>query len=119
MAKVGTTPDFGGGKRQLWKGIAGTGDDAVVIETTDISMFDTFTLMSTAGAMDVVVSLDGTNFTTAPLSMADLGAVTTAPVIVTAAERMYGFRGSYRFIRVQQDAGVAVANARLMCKRSD
>ncbi len=119
MAKIGTTPDFGGGLRQLWKGIAGTGAGALVIETTDVSLLNTFTLMSTAGAMDVDISLDGTNFTTAPLSLADLGAVTTAPVIVTAAGRLYGFRGNFRLIRVRQSGAVAVANALLMCTRSD
>lgn len=117
MAQVGTTNYHG--KRQLSAGIAGTGDNTIVLETTDVSHFETFTLMSTAGAMDVDVSLDGTNFTTAPLSMADLGSTATAPVIVTAAGRLYGFRGNYKIIRVRQNAGVAVANALLLSSRSD
>lgn len=117
MAQVGTTPDFGGSRRQLWKGIAGVSDNDIVLETTDVSHLDTFCLMSTAGAMDVLVSLDGVNFTTAPLSMADLGSTSTAPVIVTAAGRLYGFRGIYRVIRILQNGAVAVANPLLIASR--
>ena len=76
MAQVGTTNYQG--KRQLSTGIAGVSDNDIVLETTDVSHFETFTLMSTAGAMDVFVSLDGTNFTTAPLSMGDLGSTSTS-----------------------------------------
>lgn len=94
-------------------GGSGTNDDDVVIEMNDVSDYDTFMLMSTAGAMDVFVSFDGTNFSTSPLAMSDFGAVVSDPVIVTAANRIYGFRGKYRAIRVQQNGAVAVANASL------
>ena len=116
MAQVGTVE--GMGKRVLWKGIATPDDNDICLETTDVSMYDTFTLMSTAGAMDVFVSIDGINFTTAALSLADLGSTTTAPVIVTVANRMYGFRGIYRFIRIRQNGGTDIANAALLMWRS-
>ena len=91
---------------------SGTDDNDVVIEFNDIvDGADTFLLMSTSGAMDVFVSLDGTNYSTAALSLTDMGATTSDPVIVTVANRVYGFRGKYKAIRVLQNGATAVANA--------
>jgi hypothetical protein len=90
----------------------GTNDNDVVINFNDIvDGADTFLLMSTAGAMDVFPSLDGTNFATAALSLTDMGATTSDPVVVTAANRIYGFRGNYKALRVLQNGATAVANA--------
>lgn len=90
----------------------GTNDNDVVITFDDVvEGADTFLLMSTAGAMDVFVSLDGTNFSTAALSLTDMGAITSDPVVVTAANRCYGFRGKFKSIRVLQNGVTAVANA--------
>lgn len=90
----------------------GTNDNDVIITFDDVvEGADTFLLMSTSGAMDVFVSLDGTNFTTAPLSLTDMGATTSDPVLVTVANRCYGFRGKYKSIKVLQNGATAVANA--------
>ncbi len=98
---------------------AGTGvnDNDVVIQTTDVSGYREFSLQSTAGAMDVFVSLDGTNYTTAPLSMIDRGATTSDPVIVSAANRSYAFFGTFHMLRVLQNGATAVANAALLCSK--
>lgn len=98
---------------------SGTNDNDAVITIADAAAndllnYDSFMLMSTAGAMDVFVSLDGTNYITAPLSLTDLGATTTAPVIVTVANRMYGFRGKFQGIIVRQNGATAVENASLI-----
>lgn len=92
---------------------SGTSDNDVVIQLERADPYDTFLLMSTAGAMDVFVSLDGTNYSTAALSLTDMGATTTAPVVVTVANRVYGFRGLFRSVRVLQNGGTAVENAAL------
>lgn len=105
------------GARARYAGSAAS-DNAIAIQTEDVSEYDTFLLQSTQGAMDVFVSLDGTNYSTAPLSMADLGSTSTDPVIVTAANRTYGFRGVYRLIRVLQSGATAVTAASLMCGRT-
>ncbi len=84
-------------------------DDEVVIQTDDISRHDTFMLMSVTGAVDVFPSIDGTNYATAPISLQDMGATTTDPVVVTAAGRIYGFRGKFRKIRVLQNGATDVA----------
>lgn len=87
-------------------------DNATVIDFTDVvDGSDSFMLMSTGGAMDVYVTLDGTNYSTAPLSLADLGGTSTDPVLVTVAGRLFGFRGMFKGIRVLQAGGVAVTAA--------
>lgn len=93
---------------------SGTNDNDVVIQSDDIQRYGAFMLMSTAGAMDVLVSLDGTNYSTAPLSLIDFGGIVTTPVLVTAANRIYAFRGVFKFVRVLQNGATAVANAALL-----
>ena len=90
---------------------SGVNDNDTVIQISNALSFDTFNLMSTAGAMDVFVSLDGTNFTTAALSLTDQGASAADPVLVTAANRCYGFRGKYQTVLVRQNGATAVENA--------
>lgn len=93
-------------------GTDGTNDNDVIL-THDPGDADTFHLMSTQGAMDVFVSLDGTNYTSAPLAISDQGATSNDPVLVTVANRLYGFRGKYRKIQVRQNGATAVLNATL------
>jgi hypothetical protein len=86
-----------------------TADNEAVIVTGDIGRYDAFTLMSVTGTVDVYPSLDGTNFATSALSLSDLGATTLDPVVVTAAGRVYGFRGPYSKIKVLQAGATGVA----------
>jgi len=115
MAAIGTVNYYG--NKAIHTGIAGVSDNDVVIDTEDVMNFDTFELSSTAGAMDVFISHDGANFNTAARSLADLGAATTNPVLVTVAGRSYGFRGIVKKIRVRQNGATAVANAVLLMQR--
>lgn len=90
----------------------GTNDNDVVINFIEnVEGVDTFFLSSTAGAMDVFTSLDGTNFNTAAQSLVDLGAITQDPVLVTVANRSYAFRGLFKGIRVLQNGATAVTAA--------
>jgi hypothetical protein len=91
-----------------------TEDNEEVIVTGDVSRHNTFMLMSVTGAVDVLVSLDGTNFSTAPQSLVDMGATDAAPVLVTVAARVYGFRGKFRKIKVLQNGATDVA-VTLLC----
>lgn len=99
--------------------VAGTGVNAndVNIQTGDVSAYDTFMLMSTAGAVQVLASLDGTNYATAPLSLDDLGATTSTPVLLTAANRVYRFRGSFMKLQVTQN-GATASSATLLCSKT-
>jgi hypothetical protein len=93
-----------------------TEDNEIVIQTEDVSQYDTFMLMSDTGAVDVFPSLNGTSYATTALSLQDMGATTSDPVALTAAARIYGFRGKFRKIRVLQNNTTDVA-VTLLCSR--
>ena len=101
------------GNITIYEGDA-AGDNDTVIETGDVSGFKSFKIMSTAGAVDVVVSLDGTNYATAAHSLYDLGAELNTPVLVTVANRVYEFYGPYRKVKVLQN-GATGAEVDLIC----
>ena len=111
------TPDHLGNALRYKDG-EGTNDNDVAIQTGDVSAYNEFTLQSATGAVDVFVSLDGVEYSTAPLSLIDLGATTSDPVIVTSADRTFAFFGTYALIRVLQNGASAVTGATLMCKKS-
>lgn len=105
------------GNIERYSGGVGVNDGDIVVDTGDISRHDTFCLISTAGAMEVFPSLDGTNYSTAPLSLIDMGATSTAPVTLTAAGRIYGFFGAFAKVRVKQSGATAVTAATLTMSR--
>jgi hypothetical protein len=92
----------------------GAADNDVLFTSGDMSRYDACTIMSTDGAVDVFISLDGTNYATSALSLQDLGATSTDPVLVTAADRVYGFVVKARRIRVLQN-GATAASASMLC----
>lgn len=94
---------------------SGTNDNDILFTTDDIALYSGCSLMSTTGAVDVFVSIDGTNFSTAALSLEDKGATNTNPVLVTAALRYYGFLVPVRYVRVLQNGATAAA-ASLYCE---
>jgi hypothetical protein len=109
MPLVGT-PNHRGTTLQV-VGVAGVNDNDIVIEVDDVSRFNEFALSSSAGAMDVDVSLDGTNFITA-IALEDKKSVAPGTrVVVTAAAGLYYFEGNFKAVRVRQNAATAVANA--------
>ena len=91
----------------------GTNDNDIVIElTSNADHYDTWQLSSSAGAMDVFVSADGTNYLTAAVALIDLGS--TAPstaVVVTTAGGNYGIRGRWPKIKLLQNGATAVVGA--------
>ncbi len=112
MALIGVVTEHG--RYREYAGIAGVNDEDIVIETVDVSRFDSFMLSCSAGACKVLIH-DGTTLLTAPLSIADLGATTNDPVLLTAPLRQYAFKGRYNNIQVRQEGATAVANAILKC----
>jgi len=102
---------------QLYTG-TGVNDNDVLFTTGDVTFYNSFTLMSTAGAVDVVVSLDGSTYSTTALSLHDLGDTTAGLsdyVAVTSALRVFKLpSGKYNKIRVLQN-GVTAATAHLLC----
>jgi len=95
----------------LFRTGVGTGDNTVVLQfgstDDDVSDFNTWLFQCVAGAADVVVSLDGTNWSD-PVSLADLSAITSDPVIVMAAGKLYGISNMHvKMLRVLQNGGAA------------
>ncbi len=114
MAQIGTPTD--NGKSLTIVGIAGVDTNNIVIEADDLSRFSKFILTSSAGAMDVDVSLDGTNFIAA-IALENRKSTTPATrVVVTVAAGLYSFEGPLVAVRVRQDGATGVANAILVCK---
>ncbi len=107
----------GYGNVEIWSGGISTADNDVVCQTGSVIHYNTFLLMSTAGAMDITVTLDGTNYSTAPLSLTDMGAAASAPVIVSVANRVYGFKGYFLAVRVLENGGTDLADVVLVCGR--
>lgn len=103
------------GNALAYTGGIGVSDNDVVVQTGDVLQYDTFMLQSTAGAVDVAVSMDGTNYSTAPLSLTDMGATSTNPVLLTVANRTYGFRGKFAKIQVSQNGATAATGVCLVC----
>lgn len=118
MALTLATATSCGTDATLYQDGTGASDNDVIVQTGDVSGFNTFMITSTAGALDILVSLNGTDYSTAALSMTDLGATTTDPVLVTAANRLYGFKGTYRKIRVLQNGATPATKVNLMCSRT-
>lgn len=116
MTATAALPDHRGNALFYTEG-AGTADNDVVVQTGDVSAYDTFEIMSSAGAMDVAVTLDGTHYSTVALSLVDMGATTSTPVAVTAANRLYQFRGKFAKIQVSQNGATGVTDACLACGR--
>lgn len=112
MALIGT-PNHRGSTLQV-VGIAGTADNAIVIELDDVSRFDMFALQSSGGAMDVEASLDGTTFSTALALESKLSTTPGTRVLVTTAVGIFYFDGNYKALRVRQNGATAVAGAILM-----
>lgn len=92
----------------------GTNDNDVLFTTSDMDRWDACLLMSSVGAVDVLVSLDGSAYSTAPLSMQDFGATDMNPVLVTTSGRVYGFVGKFKYIKVLQN-GATAATAAMNC----
>ena len=82
-------------------------DNEILFTSSDVSQYDAFSLMSSLGSVDVEVTLDGDNWTSAPISLQDFGAIVLDPVLSTVAGRLYAFRGRFKAIRVRQDGATA------------
>jgi hypothetical protein len=116
MALVVATPQHMG---NMLRYIGGTGVNTgdVVVQTGDVSRYDTFELITTAGACDVWVSLDGVNYiNTTALALTDKSSTTPATrVVVTAANRVYEFTGKFALIQVKQNGATAATAVTLVC----
>lgn len=99
---------------ELYTGTGVSAND-ILFTTANVEQHELFTLMSTTGAVQVLASVDGINFATAPLALEDAGATANGTyVLLTAAARVYKFWGKFTRLRVTQNGGTASA-ASLKC----
>jgi hypothetical protein len=85
--------------------IATVADNATVCEISDDAMcYDTWIVGSTAGVIDVFVSLDGTNYLASLVALLDLTSTTPSTMVqATIAGGAFVFRGKYRKIKLLQN----------------
>lgn len=100
--------------------VAGVNAGDVIASITDDALHnDTWELASTGGAMDVEVSLDGSNYLATKLALLDLTSTTPSTMVTfTTAGKAAAFRGKFRAIRVKQNGATAVANPSLIGYRT-
>lgn len=111
--------------RYLWRSTALTGvndNDVLLTMTaatyTAVDQCDAWQLGSTAGAMDVFGSLDGTNYLATAIALIDLNSTDPSTLVsVTAAGGLYGFRGHFKAIKFLQNGATAVANGNVTCSQ--
>ena len=102
---------------ELYKG-TGVNDNDLLLTTKNVQQYWHFQLLTTTGAADVEVTLDGITWSTSALALRDEGATTsTTYVLVTAALRSYSFQGKFTQVRVRQN-GATAATAHLLCGNS-
>ena len=93
-------------------------DDNDVIFTLDADGFNKFTFGSTAGAVDVLVSLDGTNFLSTAVYFNSLISATPATQVnVTAANGLYVLTGRFAKVRFLQNGATDVENFTVVASR--
>ncbi len=88
-------------------------NNATVCEVFDDALhYDTWVLGSSAGLIDVYVSLDGTNYQSAPVALLDMGSTTPSTMVVkTAAGGIFAFRGKFRKVKLLQETTNVVGAA--------
>lgn len=94
--------------------VATAADNATVVElfSADTLNYDTWILGSTGGAMDVYVSIDGTNYLATPVSLLDMTSTTPSTMVVkTTAGGAFAFRGKFKKIKVLQETTNVTAPA--------
>lgn len=112
---VGTPNDRG--NTLLVVGVDGPGAGLTLIELDDVQRFNEFTLQCSAGAMDLLGSLDGVTFSN-PLATEDKNSANpdVRGVAMTAGNIYYLF-GNYKALRLRQIGAGAVTGARLICAK--
>ena len=109
----GTRVNVGGGF-VLYTGDC-TENDEVLIQTDSLTGYHACFLMSSAGAVDVFVTLNGSNYSTAAFSLEDKGATDGTDAVVTTAGTVYGFATWFLGVRIVQN-GATDATAALLCR---
>lgn len=99
-------------------GVAGTNTGDIVIDFDSAERWNSFTLQTTTGVVDVDVSAGLDVFKTV-IALEDLHSLTPATrVIVTTATKIFRFTGTFKRIRVRQEGATAAVGTVLICART-
>jgi len=116
MANVGVV-NFKGETTEIL-GIVGVNDNDIVIDFDSAERWNSFTLQTTTGVVDVDVSA-GLDVFKVVIALEDLHSTTPATrVLVTVATKIYRFTGTFKRIRVRQNGATAAAATVLICARA-
>ncbi len=99
-----------GRRAHVFAGGSSTSDNEVLLDIEGTG-YNEYIFGAGTGVVDVQVSVDGTNFLTAPASLVDLGATTGAfvdGVTATVANRAYKLCGAFARVRFMQSGATAV-----------
>lgn len=97
-------------------GAVGTNDEDTIYESGDVSMYNCHiieNMSAGAGALEVLVSIDGTNYSSTPVGVEIMSNATDALKDVSVAQNEVGIlRGKFAKILVRQN-GATAADARV------
>lgn len=100
---------------EVWSGGASTEDNEVVLEI-DARGFEEFTFGSSAGAVDVFASLDGSAFLATAIGV--VSAVDILPDALTTPGGVFSVQGTFHRLRFMQNGATDVAGFALVAKRA-
>lgn len=119
MTATNPTIAVNGRDAVIYAGGAATADDDVILEI-DTSNFDEFLFGCTQGTVDVLASMDGTNYLSTPLTLFDFGAVGADNQLTVsneaAANHVCGIKGAFARLRFMQKGATAVTAFGLSAK---
>ena len=101
-----------------WTGTGVNDDDELFIgtEADGVPYLRSCSIISSAGSVQVLTSMNGSTWATAPLSLVDDGATDNNPVISTVALRQYTFFLVAAAFKVVQN-GATAATATVNCEK--
>jgi len=91
----------------------GSADQSVLFVTADADLYDTCSLVSSDGSVEVQVTIDGTNWSTA-VALEAQGVEDIIRVLATVADQLYWFGVKAKYIRVRQ-VGATATTAAMRC----
>ena len=96
------------GEYVTFSSVVGVADNTVLYQSGDISNYNYHIIENeTAISIDVFVSVDGTNYSTAAVALLlidDVGVTGPTPTIALANDKVGIIRGKFKGMRVQQNA---------------
>ena len=105
------------GNCEVWTGGTSVNAADILYTTGDMTRFDTFTFVATAGVLAVFASLDNVNYEAVALQDLSAASVGATYVATLASGHIGLLQGNFVSIQVQQSGAAATANAVMLCSK--